>query len=143
MKAKFKVGDRVRCVDPDCSYIFSDNHPRGVNQLVYGKEYEVSSSFLRGVGPIKWDRVTLAGTDCQGDLGWNTYRFELIESAGFYIVHDETFSGVDVAAEFTIRSATEWIEKHGVAGHVYTIRESIERRKFEVVDKVQRELKAL
>ncbi|MFL9902170.1 hypothetical protein PQR71_29210 [Paraburkholderia fungorum] len=70
-------------------------------------------------------------------------RFELVTPANSYTVHDESFSSACVGAYFTISEATEWIQAFGIAGHTYTVRESIERRKFEVVEKVQRELKAL
>lgn len=143
MKAKFRVGDRVRCVDADCSYVLLDSHPRGINQLEYGKEYTVSKPFLYGDGAYKYDRVELVGTTSQPGLGWNTCRFELVESASSYIICDDTLFGLGVRAERTVRSATDWIEANGTANHIYIIYERVARRKFEVVDKVQRELKAL
>lgn len=121
----FKVRDRVRCLDNSGYYR---------NELTIGKVYEVQD----------------LGGDCiyvQADKGgWNVgpyaSRFELAQD-NHYTVHDETNSSMCVGAYFTIQEATEWIQSFGITGHTYTVRESIERRKFEVVEMVQRELKAI
>jgi hypothetical protein len=70
-------------------------------------------------------------------------RYALVEHTNSYTVHNETTGCECGDSFFTINEATEYIQEFGIAGHTYTIRETIERRKFEVVEKVQRELKAI
>jgi hypothetical protein len=74
------------------------------------------------------------------------YRYEtgyvLVEGQhGAYTVHYDGYQVGD--PHLTINDATNWIQDNGVGGLVYTILETIARRKFEVVEKVQRELKAI
>jgi hypothetical protein len=71
-------------------------------------------------------------------------RFEIVTPANSYTVHDkQNCNGAEIVSCFTINEATEYILQHGIAGHTYTVQEHIERRCFEVVEKVQRELKAI
>lgn len=127
--SKFKVGDKVQCVD--------NSHN--------GSHFKVDVAYVvtgyREEGPYKY--VTLEGESGE----WAATRFITSTIAcpknHYYSVHDDNFSGASGTAFHTIDEATAWIQDRGIAGHTYTVQESIERRKFEVVEKVQRELKAI
>jgi hypothetical protein len=121
--SKFKVGDKVRCVD-------NDGQPR---LLTVGATYTVTA-YPSGGNPRYVALESLGG--------YKVERFELVTPTNAYTVHDETAGGV-YESFFTINEATEYIQQHGIAGHTYTVQEHIERRCFEVVEKVQRELKAI
>jgi hypothetical protein len=128
--SKFKKGDKVRCLRGKDS----------CDELQIGAIYEVAREY---VWRCTYQRVALTTTTNNGILGWNTNRFELVTpTANSYRVRNETHAET-YGHFFTINEATEYILQHGIAGHTYTVQEHIERRKFEVVEKVQRELKAI
>lgn len=120
--SKFKKGDKVRCV---LGY---------ENCISQGTVYEVleDTEF--------WVRVV---SDQGEPGGYKQHRFEIVTPTPAYSVHNESAHGMYCGDYFTIAEATTWIQENGTAGETYTVVERIERRRFEVVEKVQRELKAL
>jgi hypothetical protein len=124
--SRFKAGDKVRAVDEDLD---------GVEN---GKVYTVDS--VRDDDGCLILSEILEAHPLHARFSW---RYELVQPTNAYTVHNETFGGCYCGSFFTIAEATTWIQDDGASGETYTIRETIERRKFEVVEKVQRELKAI
>lgn len=129
--SKFKVGDKVRAIDDGPENWAGRTH--AINGAVYTVAHVTEST-----GSIKLAEL-LTGSPGHCRLEW---RYELVAPTNSYTVHDETFGGI-YESFFTINEVTEYIMQHGIAGHTYTVQEHIERRRFEVVEKVQRELKAI
>jgi hypothetical protein len=122
--SKFKVGDSVRCIDAGWPYASS---------LTVDKVYTVKEAESGNCIRVVADNGRTEGPYAK--------RFELVQPTGSYTVHHDGYQVGD--PHLTINDATNWIQDNGVGGLVYTILETIARRKFEVVEKVQRELKAL
>lgn len=126
----FKVGDKVRCIKSYFDQIIA-GHVYTVMQPHEGYENKREFVFVK-----REDYTNKSG-------GYYATSFELVSPSNSYTVHNET-NGLDhYGSFFTINEATEYIQEHGIAGHTYTVQEHIERRRFEVVEKVQRELKAI
>jgi hypothetical protein len=121
--SKFKKGDKVRCV-----------RASGWHGLTVGKVYEVARDATDNGVCLVLDDDGKSRTPVSN-------RFELVKPTGSYTVHYDGYQVGD--PHLTINDATNWIQDNGVGGLVYTILETIARRKFEVVEKVQRELKAI
>jgi hypothetical protein len=120
--SRFKVGDTVRPL-------------HSCEDVVAGKEYYVSN-----VTEYNGEHIVSFRDDANDMRRWNDDEFET-PPTGSYTVHHDGYQVGD--PHLTINDATNWIQDNGVGGLVYTILETIARRKFEVVEKVQRELKAL